>query len=78
MEAYGDYWYKIENRLQAKDDCQQILEKVIKPQQLRQSILDSLHLAHPGAAATIDLCENNWFPHIQRTILQIAEVVYVG
>ena len=44
-------------------------ERIIIPQQLRQTDLDSLHLRHSGAAAMFDLCENSWFPHIHRTIL---------
>ena len=37
------------------------------------AILDSLHLAHPGSAARLDLCQNVWFPHIHRSIVQMAK-----
>ena len=55
-----------------KRDCILIDERIIIPQ-LRHTIPDSLHLTHRGAARMLDLCEHIWFPHIQRTIVQMAQ-----
>ena len=71
--AYGDYWYNIQNRLHVKDDCLRIDDRIIIPQQLRQTVLDSLNLTQAGAAAMFDLSENTWFPHIHRTTVQMAQ-----
>ena len=70
--AYGDYWYNFQNRLLVKEDCFLLHERIIIPQQLRQTILDSLHLTHSGAAAMLDLCENIWFPNIHRILVQMG------
>ena len=55
--TYGDYWYKVRDRLHFKKDCLLIEEKLIKLQQFRQTILDFLHLTNPGAAMMLDLWE---------------------
>ena len=31
-------------------------ERIVIPTQLRQTVLDSLHLTHPGSAAMLDMC----------------------
>ena len=41
--------------------------------QLRQTVLDSLHLTHPRSAAMLDLSNHAWFPHIHRAIVQMAQ-----
>ena len=71
--AYGDYRYNVRKRLHVMDECLLIDEKFIIQQHLRQNILDSLHLTHPGAAAMLDLSKNIWFPHIQHRIVQMAQ-----
>ena len=48
--------------------CLLIDELVLLPTQLWQTVLDSLHLTHPGSAAVRDLCQYIWFPHIHRSI----------
>ena len=72
--AYGQYWFNVYNRLHKRDECLLIDERIIIPTQLRQTILDSLHLTHPGSAAMLDLCQNVWFPHIHRSIVQMAKI----
>ena len=70
--SFGQYWYNIRNRLHVKDDCLLINERIVLLMQLIQTVLDSLHLTHPGSAVMLDLCQNIWFPHIHRTIVQMA------
>ena len=64
--AYGHNGYNVRNRLHVRDDCLLVDERIIISHQLRQIILDSLHLTQPGAAAMLDLSENIWFPQIYR------------
>ena len=73
--AYGQYWFNVRNRLLVREDCLLIDERIVIPTQLRQTILESLHLTHPGWDAMLDLCQNVWFPHIHRSIVQIARTV---
>ena len=71
--SYGPYWHNIRNRLHVREDCLLIDERIVIPTQLRQTVLDSLHLTHPGSAAMLDLCQHVWFPHIHRTIVHMAQ-----
>ena len=64
--SYGQYWFNVRNRLHVREDCLLVDERIVIPTQLRQTILESLHLTHPGSAAILDLCQNMWFPHIHR------------
>ena len=70
--ACGQYWFNIRNRLHVREDCLLIDERIFIQTQLRQTILESLHLTHPGSAVMLDLCQNVWFPHIHRSIVQMA------
>ena len=71
--AYGQYWFNVRNRLHVREDCLLIDERIVIPTQLRQTVPESLHLTHPGSAALLDLCQNVWFPHIHRSIVQMAK-----
>ena len=71
--SYGQYWYNIRNRLHVREDCLLIDERIVIPTQLRQTVLDSLHLTHPGSAAMLELSNHVWFPHIHRAIVQMAQ-----
>ena len=70
--SYGQTWFNIRNRLHVRKDCLLIDERIVIPSQLRQTVLDSLHLTHPGSAAMLDLSHHVWFPHIHRSIVQMA------
>ena len=70
--SYGQYWHKIRNRLHVREDCLLIDERIDIPTQLTQTVVDSLHLTHPGSAAMLDLSHYVWFPHIHRSIVQMA------
>ena len=71
--SYGQYWFNIQNRLHVREDCLLIDERIVIPSQLRQTVLDSLHLTHPESAAMLDLSHDVWFPHIHRSIVQMAQ-----
>ena len=71
--SYGQYWFKIRNRLHVREDCLLIDVRIVIPSQLRQTVLDSLHLTHPGLAAILDLRHHVWFPHIHRPIVQMVQ-----
>ena len=46
--SYGPYWHNIRNRLHVRKDCLLIDERIVIPTQLRQTVLDYLHLTHPS------------------------------
>ena len=69
--AYRQYWFNVHNSLDKLDQCLLIDERIIIPTQLRQTILDSLHLTHPGSAAMVDLCQSVWS---HRSIVQMAKI----
>ena len=71
--SYGQYWFNTRNRLHVREDCLLVDERIVIPTKLRQTILESLHLTHPGSAAMLDLSEYVWFPPIHRTIVQMAQ-----
>ena len=71
--SYGQYWHNIRNRLHVREDCLHIDERIVIPTQLRQTVLDSLHLTHPGSAAMLDVSNHVCFPHIHRAIVQMAQ-----
>ena len=71
--SYSQNWHNLRNRLHVREDCLLIDERIVIPAELRQTVLDSLHLTHPGSAAMLDLCQNVWFPHIHRSIVQMAQ-----
>ena len=71
--AYRDYWYNVCKHLFVKEDSLLLDERIIIPKQLRETILDSIHLTHPGAAAKMDPFENIWIPHVHRLIFEMAQ-----
>ena len=71
--SYGQYWFNIRNSLHDREDCLLVDERIVIPSQLRQTVLDIFHLTHPGLAAMLDLSQNFWFPHIHRSIVQMAQ-----
>ena len=71
--SYGQYWFNIRNRLHVREDCLLIDVRIVILSQLRQTVLESLHLTHPGSAAMLDLSHHVWFPHIHRSILQMVQ-----
>ena len=71
--SYGQNWFNIRNRRNFREDCLLVDERIVISSQLRQTVLDSLHVTHPGSAAMLDLIQNFWFPHIHRSIVQMAQ-----
>ena len=71
--SYGQYWYKIRNILDVRKECLLIGERIGIPTQLRQTVLENLHLTHPGSAAMLDLYQHVWFPYIHRSIVQMNQ-----
>ena len=71
--SFGQYWYNKRHCLHVRDDGLLIDERIVLPTQFRQTVLDSLHLTHPGSVAMLVLCRHIWFPHIHQTIVQIPQ-----
>ena len=68
--SVGQYWYTIRHQLHVRDSCLPNDERIVLPTQLRQPVIDSLHLTHPGSVTMLDLCQHIWFPHIHRSMAQ--------
>ena len=51
--SYGQYWFNIRNRLHVREDCHLVDERIVIPSQLRQTILESLHLHTPGIGSHV-------------------------
>ena len=56
-----------------RDDCLLIDERIGLPTHFCQTVLDNLHPTQPRSAAMLDLCQHAWFPHMQRSIVQVAQ-----
>ena len=41
--------------------------------QLRQIIVDSLHLTHPGQGGMLEAAKNKWYPYLHRDIVATAQ-----
>ena len=76
--SYDQYWYNVRNRLHLREDCLLIDERIVIPTQLRQTVLDSLHRTYPGSAAMLHTCQHVWFPHIHRSIVQMAKAASIA
>ena len=74
--SYGQYCFNIWNRLHVREDYLLIDERIFIRSQLRQTVLDSLHLTHPRSTAMLDLSHHVWFPRIHRSIVQMAENIH--
>ena len=51
--SYGPYWHNIRDWLHIREDCLLIDERIVITTQLRQIVLDSLRLLHPGCGGHV-------------------------
>ena len=64
-QAYGTFFCNIKKRLM-RDECLIIDDRVVIPTQLRDTVLDTVHLTHQGTDAMLHIAEDIWFPLVQR------------
>ena len=60
--CYGPYFYNVRDRLSVRDNVLLYDDRVVIPKQLRQIVLDSIHLTHPGQGSMLEAAKHIWYP----------------
>ena len=71
--CYGPYFYNVRNRLSVLNNVLLYDDRAVIPKQLRQVILDSIHLTHPGQGGTLEAAKHIWYPYLHRDIVTAAQ-----
>ena len=48
-------------------------DRAVIPKQMRQILVDSLHLTHPGQGGILEATRNVWYPYLHRNIIATAQ-----
>ena len=70
--CYGPYFYNVRNRLSVRDGIL-LYDQAVIPKQLRKTLVDSLHLTHPGQGGMLEAAKNVWYPFLHRDIMATAQ-----
>ena len=71
--CYGLYFYNVLDRLSVRNNVLLYNDRVVIPKQLRQIILDSIHLTHPGQGGMLEAAKHIWYPYLHRDIVTAAQ-----
>ena len=71
--CYGPYFYNVRDRLSVRNNVLLYDDRVVIPKQLRQIILDSIHLTHPGQGGMLETAKHIWYPYLIRDIVTAAQ-----
>ncbi|XP_063723394.1 uncharacterized protein LOC134851304, partial [Symsagittifera roscoffensis] len=71
--CYGPYFYNVRDRLSVRNNVLLYDDRVAIPKQLRQIILDSIHLTHPGQGGMLEAAKHIWYPYLHRDIVTSAQ-----
>ena len=71
--CYGPYFYNVRHRLSVRDGILLYDERAVIPKQLRQILVDALHLTHPGQGGTLEAARSIWYPYLHRDIVATAQ-----
>ena len=71
--CYGPYFYNVRDRLSVRNNVLLYDDRVVIPKQLRQIILDSIHLTHPGQGGMLEAAKHIWYPYLHRDIVTAAQ-----
>ena len=71
--CYGPYFYNVRNRLWVRDGILLYNDRAVIPKQLRQTLVDSLYLTHPGQGGMLEAAKNVWYPYLHRDIVATAQ-----
>ena len=52
--CYGPYFYNVRHRLSVRDGILLYDDRAVIPKQLRQTLVDTLHLTHPGQGGLLE------------------------
>ena len=71
--CYGPYFYNVRHRLSVRDNILLYDDRVVIPKQLRPTLMDALHLTHPGQGGMLEAAKHVWYPFIHRDIVSMAQ-----
>ena len=64
--CYGPYFYNVRHRLSVRDGILLYDVRAVIPKQLRQILVDSLYLTHPGQGGTLEAAKNVCYPYLHQ------------
>ena len=71
--CYGAYFYNVRNRLSVRDGILLYDDRAVIPKQIRQILVDLLHLTHPGEGGMLEAAKNVSYPYLNRDIIATAQ-----
>ena len=71
--CYGPYFYNVIDRLCVRNNVLLYDDRVVIPKQLRQIILDSIHLTHPGQGGMLLAAKHIRYPYLHRDLVTAAQ-----
>ena len=72
-DCYGPYFYNVRHRLSVRDNIILYDDRVVMPKQLRPTLMDALHLTHPGQGGMLEAAKHVWYPYLHRDIVATAQ-----
>ena len=72
FELMGPYTNSIWHQMAVVDDCIIVDGRHAVPGQLRPAVLKRFHRGHPGQEATLDVSKYLWWPHMPKSIVNLA------
>ena len=72
-QGYSLYFYIVGHRLSFRDNTLLYGDRVVKPNQLRPTLMDALHLTHPGQVGMLEAAKHVWYPYLHRDIVSTAQ-----
>ena len=71
--CYGPYFYNVRHRLSVRENILLYDDRVVIPKQLRPTLMDALHLTHPGQGGMLEAAKHVWYPYLHRDIVATAQ-----
>ena len=71
--CHGPYFYNVRDRLSVRDNVLLYDDREVIPKQLRQIIVDSIHLTHPGQGGMLEAAKHVWYPYLHRENVTAAQ-----
>ena len=71
--CYGAYFYNVRNRLSVRDGILLYDDRAVIPKQIRQILVDLLHLTHPGQGGMLEAAKKVSYPYLNRDIILTAQ-----
>ena len=62
-DCYGPYFCNVRHRLSVGDNILLYDDRVVILTQLRATLVDALHLSHPGQDSMLEAAKHVWYPY---------------